>query len=178
MTGTLAMTKTSSSGKELIVELLQQGDVFGLLLMLAAGRLPYQLSARSLDKSKILRVPIKNFNQLLHLHPILFQEFVAHLLICLHSSYRLSRGLAHDLVEIRIASVLSSLALKFDKHKSYNKSYTINFTRKQLADLTGTTPETAIRVTREMQRSGLIDIKRPGIIQILNLQALDEVVEA
>jgi CRP-like cAMP-binding protein len=105
---------------------------------------------------------------------MIFKEIITHLIICLQSSYNLSRGLAHDRVDVRIAATLTSLALKFSRPLGPNKLPTINFTRQQLADLTGTTSETAIRVTRAMQRNGLIDIKRPGIIKILDLVALQE----
>lgn len=176
VSGCVAMTKTSVNGKELIVELLQSGDSFGLLLMLADKREPYQLSARALKHSKILRLPIDNFMQLLATHPILFKEYMAHLLVCLHSSYRLSRGLAHDQVNVRIAAILSSLSMKFI-NTDKNKLPTIHFTRQQLADLTGTTAETAIRVTREMQSQGLIEIVKPGVISILNLNAIDQIAE-
>lgn len=138
VSGCLAMSKRSLNGKELIVELLQAGDIFGLLLMLAAGTLPVQLSAKALQRAEILLVPINNFIQLLASNSILFKEIAAHLLVCLQSSYNLSRGLAHDKVDVRIASVLSTLALKFSKQTSLNSPYTIKFTRQQLADLTGT----------------------------------------
>jgi CRP/FNR family transcriptional regulator len=178
VTGCIAMVKNSVSGKELIVELLQAYDVFGLLLTLAAEKFPYQLSARCLQRTTVLWVPIQLLNNLLKLHPILFKEFTAHLLICLQSSYRISRGLAHDLVEVRIAAVLGALVSKFNVPSIAKKFPTIRFTRKQIADLTGTTPETAIRVTRAMQRDGLIDIKRPGIIGILNLAGLLSLAES
>jgi len=178
ISGCLAMTKTSISGKDLIVELLQADDIFGLLIMLAAEKLPAQLSARALKKSKIIWVPSGNFISMLKINPSLLKDYVAHLILCLQSSYSLSRGLAHDRVEVRIASVLSSLALKFAKSSPADGSYTIKFTRHVLADITGTTTETAIRVTRAMQRAGLIDIKLPGVIRILNQKALSEIVEA
>jgi CRP-like cAMP-binding protein len=178
VTGHLAMLKTSVNGKELIVELLQAGDIFGLLLMLAAEKLPAQLSARSLKKSRVLWLPLSSFVHMLKKQPQLFKEFVAHLLICLQSSYQLSRGLAHDRVEVRIAAILSSLSIKFAKPKSFEVSSPINVTRQQLADLTGTTSETAIRVTRAMQRNSIIDIKTPGMIRIINLKALNEIAES
>ena len=177
VSGTIAMTKTSTSGKELIVELLQSTDIFGLLLTLGAERLPEQLSARALQRSKVIWIPLKDFTYLLNHQPLLFKDFVAHLLLCLQSSYRLSRGLAHDRVEVRIAAVLGSLILKFSKQTLTDMVPTVHFTRQQLADLTGTTPETAIRVTRAMQRDGIIDIKRPGIIRIIKPNAIHELAD-
>jgi CRP-like cAMP-binding protein len=46
-----------------------------------------------------------------------------------------------------------------------------------LADLTGTTAETAIRITRSLQAQGIIDIKTPGTIRVLDLNALNELAE-
>lgn len=177
VSGCMSMLKTSMTGKELIVKLLQQGDIFGLLLMLAKDKLPSQLTARSIHKTLILWVPINGFNQLLRAQPALFKEFVAYLLISLQSSYHLARGLAHDQVAVRIAAILASLAMKYSKADKLDDSYTINFTRQQLADLTGTTPETAIRVTKSMERGGLIEIKRPGVIKIISLSGLYKLTE-
>jgi CRP-like cAMP-binding protein len=50
-------------------------------------------------------------------------------------------------------------------------------TRKELADLTGTTPETAIRVTKNLEREGLLDLTKPGVIKILSLDQLKNVTE-
>jgi CRP-like cAMP-binding protein len=178
MSGLIAMLKTSINGKELIVELLQSKDTFGLLLNLAEQRVPAQLTSRPIRKTRVIMVPIRAFDDVLRARPELFRLLVGHLILCLQSSYRLSRGLAHDRVEIRIAAVLSSLALKFAENLPQKDSPTIRFTRQQLADLTGTTPETAIRVTRQMQRDGILDISRPGIIRILKLDELQLLVEA
>jgi CRP-like cAMP-binding protein len=178
VSGCLSMFKTSSNGKELIVELLQAGDIFGVLLMLAGNRRPAELSARAIQSSKVLWIPITYLTQALAEHPVLFRDFAAHILVCLQSSYRLSRGLAHDRVEVRIAAVLSSLALKFGTMKSSSRVPILYFTRQQLADLSGTTPETAIRVTRAMQREDILDLKRPGIIRVLDILALNQRAES
>lgn len=177
VSGRLAMMKSSANGKELIVELLPPGDIFGLLQSLTLEKLPLQLSARAHSTSKVLWMPLEKLDAVLKAHPGLYKEFVAHLLVSLHSSYRIARGLAHDRVVVRIASVLCSLALKFSRPPPALQNYTIDITRQQLADLTGTTPESAIRVTRSMQRAGLIDIKHPGIVRVLNLPALTELAE-
>lgn len=178
VSGRLAMLKASANGKELIVELLQSGDTFGLLSKLTREKLPFELSAKTLQSSKVLWVPTSSFLSLLGKYPELFSEFMAHTLLCLQSAYNLARGLAHDKVEVRIASILVSLALKFARPLRDDRARTIYFTRQQLADLTGTTPETAIRVTRSMEKDGLIELSRPGIIKVLDLEAIRNLVEA
>ena len=114
---------------------------------------------------------------MIYLYPRLYGEIVAHLLECLQSAYSISRGLAHDHVEVRIAAILSNLAIKISKTTVLGTILPIDITRQQLADLAGTTPETAIRVTRAMQRKGLILMNRPGNIEILKLESLKEIAD-
>lgn len=173
--GRFAMMKTSLNGKELVVELLPPGDIFGLLA--ALHKIPAQLSARAQVKSTVLWMPGSNLTLILKDYPKLYEEFTAHLLRSLFSSYSLARGLAHDRVEVRIAAILTNLAFKFARAQSLDKEHVIDITRQQIADLTGTTPETAIRVTRAMQSKGMLEMKQPGIIKVLNLEALQALAE-
>jgi CRP-like cAMP-binding protein len=177
VSGRLAIMKTSINGKELVVDLLIRGDIFGVLLMLSQEKMVVQLSARAQICSRIIWVPKKHLLPMLNTHPELYPGFVSHLLHNLHSSYNLSRGLAHDRVEVRIAAILVTLAIKYSRPSSSPLNHTIDITRQQIADLTGTTPETAIRVTRAMLRKKLIDISRPGIVKVIDLEGLQLMAE-
>jgi CRP-like cAMP-binding protein len=176
--GRIALLKSSSCGKELIVEVLEPRDILGLLIVLFQEGMPWQLTARSLQKSQVLMVPIRDFHSVLNSHPTLFRELMSHIVRCLHSSYTLSRRLAHDRVNVRIAAAISSLASMADGPKPEESPMTVTFTRQQLADLSGTTAETAIRVTRDMQREGLIDLSHPGQIGIIDLHTLQDLADS
>ncbi|MDC0358185.1 Crp/Fnr family transcriptional regulator [Oligoflexia bacterium] len=173
--GRLAMMKTSRSGKELVVELLAPCDIFGLIM--ALRQWPAELSARAQAKSQCLWVPRASLIRVLHAHPELYENLLSHILEALHSSYRIARGLAHDRVEVRIAAIILSLALKFARPLKPGEKPIIDITRQQLAELTGTSPETAIRITRALQHKGVLNIQRPGIIKVLKLDALHELVD-
>jgi CRP-like cAMP-binding protein len=84
VSGRFAMMKTSLDGKELVVELLPPGDIFGLLT--ALHKIPAQFSARAQIKSTVLWMPCSNLTLLLQSHPRLYEEFTAHLLRPLFSS--------------------------------------------------------------------------------------------
>ena len=173
--GRLAMTKTSVSGKDLIVQLLGPRDFFGLIL--AMEELPEQLSARAQSESEVLWIPTSALLRVLDSHPDLYKAFIEHLSACMRSSHDLSRGMAHDTVEVRIAALLLHLAAKFARPPSGIEAANIlDITRQQISDLTGTTPETASRVTRAMHRQGILDMDTPGVIRILDLQALKKLV--
>jgi CRP-like cAMP-binding protein len=177
VSGRLAILKSSGGGKELIVELLGPGEILGLVVALSHEHLSCELSTRAQSTTQVLWIPMRNFIALLDKHPVLYRECVAHLLHSLQTSYRLSCGLAHDRVEVRIAAILLSLDGKFSRTLPSGQNHTIDITRSQIADLTGTTPESAIRVTRAMQRSGFIDISRPGVIRVVNAKALQAITD-
>lgn len=174
--GRVAMFKTSLNGKELIVELLPPGDIFSLVV--ALQKLPYPLTARAQTESKVLWVPSSMLNLVLDRHPELYRDFTEQMASRLRTSHDLARGLAHDRVEVRIASTLCALVPRFAVIKEDDKSYLISMTRQEIADLTGTTPETAIRTTKAMEREGLLDLARPGLVKIVDLEGLQELAES
>jgi CRP-like cAMP-binding protein len=80
-------------------------------------------------------------------------------------------------VETRIAVALKSLVPSFARASTDTHVFTVDITRQEVADLTGTTPETAIRTTKAMERDGMLDLSRPGVIRILDLKRITEVAE-
>lgn len=176
LSGRLAMTKTSVSGKDLIVQLLGPQDLFGLIL--AMENLPEQLSTRAQSDAEVLWIPTSALLRVLASHPDLYRSFLGQLSARMHSSHNLSCRLAHDTVQGRIAALLLFLSAKFARPaKDGNTAVLLDITRQQIADLTGTTPETASRVTRAMHRQGILDMSTPGVIRVLDLELLEKLRE-
>ena len=161
--GRIAMLKTSLSGRELIVELLPPGDPFAMLVGLEKN--VYPLTARAQTTSEVVFVPRSAFLGLITELPDLYRGFVEEITRRLRESHNVSRALAHDRVEVRIASALTKLSTDFGS-QSENDCPEIPITRQELADLTGTTVETAIRTTKALEKSGLLDLSRVGIIRL------------
>ena len=176
VSGRVAMLKTSLNGKELIVELLPPGDLFSLIV--ALQKTPYPLTARAQIESKVLWIPSSMFMLVLDQHPELYKSFTEQMSSRLRTSHDLARGLAHDRVEVRIASTLCALIPKFASEDQKEETYTIIMTRQEVADLTGTTPETAIRTTKAMEREELLDLSKPGVIKVIDLEGLMEIAES
>ncbi len=171
LTGRISIIKTSASGKDLILSLLGPGDCFGMLYLLPEfGKVA---SARAQLDSKLLSFPRSHFTQLRTTVPELMDALTVELTSCLSTSYQLAMSLAHSRVETRILSTLVALVSTLAKSspKSQNEAR-IFITRKELADLTGTTPETAIRVTKQLERDGVLELSRPGIIKVPDLTKL------
>lgn len=169
MSGRVSMLKTSASGRELIVELLPPGDTFGLISTL--DNRPYSFTCRAQAASEIMFVPRSVIVSILDSYPDLYRKFIDVISDRLARSHSFSRALAHDRVEVRIASALIALIPQFSTPQSSDSAgestLWISITRQELANFTGTTVETAIRVTKAMERDGILDLSEAGTIRIL-----------
>ncbi len=173
--GRIAMTKSSSNGKELIVELLPAGDSFGVLAALDTR--PYEVSLKAQVESSVLWVPRALVLLILDKYPELSRKFFHEVFDRLRNSHNVSRALAHDRVEVRVASALLALIPKLHLGKDSKVPCTIHMTRQELADLTGSTSETVIRVTRAMEREGLLDLSQSKMIRVLEVEGLQQIAE-
>ena len=99
-------------------------------------------------------------------YPELYRGFVELLRTRLRGSHELSRALAHDKVESRVASLLITLVLKTPQNPE------LNISRTELAELCGITIETASRVMKGFESEQLIEMDRSGTVRVLRLDAL------
>ncbi len=107
MDGRAAVYKTSTGGKELIVELLGPSDLFGLLAILEHA--PFPFSARAHGLTRILLIPREVILFITDNFPDVSRELFQRVLERLRKAHDLSRALAHDKVEVRVASALLAL---------------------------------------------------------------------
>lgn len=172
ISGRMSITKTSDSGKELIVALLAPGDSFGFFFSLPS--FSKAASAKTQIDSKLIWIPMAAWRAFTSENPEIYHSLANELSERLCASHALSSSLAHARVEGRIIHTLLSLLPTFGKStgKELEEGGRIFITRKELSELTGTTPETAIRVTKNLEREGLLDLSRAGIIKILSAQKL------
>lgn len=175
ISGRLAVIKSTAQGKELTLELLIPGDCTGILRALEPTEM--DTSIRGQVDAKVLAIPTPNLRAIVERNPLIYRRIAIELMQRSRRANNLALGLAHSRVESRIVAALLALAPRFGRPASSLDQTRIFLTRKELADLTGTTPETAIRVTKNLEREGLLDLTKPGVIKILSLQQLKEVVE-
>lgn len=168
--GRIAVVRSSASGKELIVDLVGPSEIIGLQAL--SDSIDQSVSARAQIDSRVLIIPLIQARALLAEYPQAYPKVLHELGLRLRKSQELASSLAHAKVETRIASTLLALLPEFGKGGGTNGHPRIFLTRKELAELTGTTPETAIRTTKHLERMGILDLTRPGIIKILKQEDL------
>jgi len=136
------------------------GETFCCLPALDQG--VYPATAVAATKAKVLQIPHPLFQEMLKSAPHLLQQT-----LCVFSA-RLrqveAKGcMVHDPVERRIAQALLALRKKFGD--------SIPLTRQEIAELAGTTVETAIRTISRFQQEGWVRSSR-GKVQLLQPDSL------
>lgn len=170
ISGRVAAIRGTEGGKELIVGLLGAGECYGLRLL--TGTTDDDVVVRAQIDSKVLTVSATVLKQLMHESTAMATNVATELAVRLQKAHKLASSLAHSKVEHRIVSTLLTLLPEFGKSSSQSPAMRIYITRKELAELTGTTPETAIRTTKHLEREGFLDLTRPGIIKVVDPRRL------
>lgn len=168
LSGRVAMLKSSPNGKELIIELIFPGFLFGLVALLDDR--PYPLTARAQVPSEILALPRAPLGSLVAEHPEIRAAFARIVSDRFRSAQNLARMLAHESVEARVASIL--LALAPHAARPGGDGLELEIGRQELADLAGITLETASRVAKRLERQGMIDASGVGSVRLLDCAAL------
>ncbi|MCB0319301.1 MAG: response regulator [Bdellovibrionales bacterium] len=169
--GRLTFFKGSSSGKEFIVEFLSPSDVFGIAVALAWD--PYPVSVRAQVDSEVIWISRAFIAELAAQDSIFAKKIISDIFERLRVSHDVSRGLAHDRAEARVASAILDLAKNSPYGKRDGGSFReVRITRHELAERTGCATETVIRITRALEENSVLDLSRRGRISILDCDAL------
>jgi CRP-like cAMP-binding protein len=174
LSGRVNLLSTSISGKELILAIVGPHDPVGLFYFhpILSG----SVSIKTHQDMKALWIRVPEWKEVLDRHPQLYPELLKSMALHLANRERLASSLAYAPVEERIITTLLDLQDRFGKSIPNMKGSRVFITRKELAECTGTTPETAIRITKNLERDNLIDLTRPGIIKILESEKLLELI--
>ena len=150
------------------MELLPPGDLFGLFA--AIDTRPSDANLVSQKESTLLWLPKEKIRLLTERYPSLVNSLIEDIFQRLRRSHDLSRALAHDQVEVRVASAINALLPHFSRALGgpASSQLVVEITRQEIAEMIGSTPETVIRITKAMEREGILDLAVPGTVKVLN----------
>ncbi len=174
LSGHVAVFKSSSGGKELIVELLAPTDLFGVMAVLE--RAPFPFSARAQGPTRVLWIPKEVVSHVTQAYPDIGRELFERVLQRLRKAHDLSRALAHDKVEVRVASALLAMANGAAIDGGEPAQIECEMTRQELGNLVGTTPETVSRILNRLESDGLVDLSLPGKVRVTKPAGLSQVI--
>jgi len=152
--GQVKVVKNSSTGREFIIAFFGPGEMFGEVAVFEGK--PYPASAQATSACRILAIKRQSFLDFLATRPQVALRIINILGGRLRDAQGRLKDFAGERVEQRLARILLMLASRMGT--------TLRFTRQELADMAGTTTETAIRVTGGLSERGIIITSRGQII--------------
>jgi CRP/FNR family transcriptional regulator len=142
--GHVKIVRHARSGRDVVLELLGAGEMFGGVAVIE--RRPYPASAQATEPSVVVKIPQEAMVALSDREPSIIREIALIIGRRLRGAHDSVESLAADPVEARLAGALVRLAEREGSHGGGGVALPFPLTRQSLADMTGTTVETTIRI--------------------------------
>lgn len=167
--GKVKITKISAEGKEIIIEVISPGDVFGAIAVMRG--FPYPANAVAMEDTRLLKISRNNFLKILDGYPSVMYCMMQNLGDRMKGSHESLKNIALERVSSRIASLLLKLAEKSGVETPEGTVIDFKLTKQDIADMVGTTVETSIRTMSQFKKQGLI-AEREGQVVIKDPEKL------
>jgi CRP-like cAMP-binding protein len=172
--GRVKVFKSAPGGKEIILEIFGPGDPLGATAVYESRDLP--ASAVALEDTECLAIGRADFFALLERYPAIVRALLSGLTMRLIELTRRLAELTGGRVEARFARLFLKLAAQIGKPDRGGTFVAMPLTRRELADLTGTTVESAIRTMSQWQKEGVVQTEKDGFL-VLNSRVLESAAE-
>lgn len=173
--GRVKVFKMTPAGKDVILEIFGVGDPLGAVAVYEGW--PFPASALALEDTTCVTIERTPFFALLEHHPTLVRGL---LLGLTHRLVELTNRLAEltgGRVEPRFARLFLKLAGEVGQPVAGGTFVALPLTRQELADLTGTTIETAIRIMSRWSKQGIVATEKQGFL-VRDAKALEALAAA
>jgi CRP-like cAMP-binding protein len=155
--GRVKLLKHSDTGKDVILTVVSAGSFLGSL---SADSLAYPITAQSIEPVTMIAFPRSVSAELLRRYPDVTISIAHGLERQLNEAYDTIRSMAVERVERRIARLLLKLAGSLGTLAGNDRIVIdMPLTRQDVAQMTGTTVESAIRVMSKFRKQGFVDSK-------------------
>ena len=169
--GRVKVFKVTPAGKDVILEIFGVGDPLGAVAVYEGW--PFPASAVAIEDTTCITIERAAFFALLESHPTLVRGL---LLGLTHRLIELTNRLAEltgGRVEPRFARLFLKLAGDVGKPDRGGTFIPMALSRQELADLTGTTIETAIRIMSRWGKQQVVLTEKDGFV-VIDAAALED----
>lgn len=170
--GAVKLYKTSPAGREMILRITQPGEMLGLCAL--RGKANYGHTAEALVDSDLCYFSTRKLDDLFTTNPVIARKMLGALTKEVNEAYERIYTLGTKDARQRLADLLISLAGDYGEKLPEGIGLRVSLSRGELAELLGTTVETAIRLVSEFKRQGLIETREKKLV-ILNLEGLHHI---
>lgn len=172
MTGHVKVFKQTAAGKDMILDLFGPGDPLGAVAVYE-GR-AYPASAGAMEPTTCLLIERKAFFQLLEQHPTLVRGLLTGLTLRMVELTNRLSDLTGGHIDARFARMFLKLADHIGRPERGGIFIPMALSRQELADLTGTTIETGIRIMSRWGKDEVLRTERDGFV-VLDRNALEQI---
>ena len=173
LSGTIRISVPSPDGKELVLTLIQPGEVFGELAVLdGKERSADAIAETECTLAMLYRHDVLSFFQR---NPSAWLKLVEVLCQRLRRTDQVFAEVALLQLPVRLAKMMLRL-LESPDSSAAAKGGKIGFSQRELANMVGGTRESVNRCLRNWQRSGIVQISE-GTIVVMNQDALEDMAE-
>jgi CRP/FNR family cyclic AMP-dependent transcriptional regulator len=169
--GQVKLTRSSRDGKTLLVKIARSGDVLGLSAALL--RLPYEVTARAIERTEIATFEQKDFLHFIRRHV----EGSLHAAESLSNEYRSALTDACRLalsgsIAGRVAHLLLELLVENETAQDAQPKIHMSLRHEDIASMLGSSRESITRALNGFRRKGVISIEGTKMT-ILSKEALE-----
>jgi len=160
--GRIKITRLTEDGKELTIDILEPGDIFGEMVI--AGESERETSAEALEDSFICAIGKQDFERFIAENPGVSMGITKWFGSRLRRvENRLENLIFHD-VRSRLLTLFDDLAGKYGEETPDGKKITIHLSHQEIANLIGATRETVTLELNNLKREGRLIIKDRELI--------------
>jgi CRP-like cAMP-binding protein len=156
--GKVKLMHHTTAGKDVMLDILNKGDFFGSLAMEGDER--YAETAVAQTDCCVLGIDTVSFRRVMQDYPSVSLKVVDIMAERLRSAQEMIRQLSVYSVEQRLAHILLKLGDKLGEEQENGLLIQMPLSRGDLAEMVGTSTETASRVMSGFQEQGLIQSGR------------------
>lgn len=174
LSGRIRICSYSADGREVVLNVMNPGEVFGEIAMIDGG--PRTADAFAMEKTELLILARREFMPFLEQNP----QISVKLLQVMCERLRWTSSQVEDFFFLHLGPRLAKRLLYLAEHQknktNVSETAAIRFPQHLLASMIGTSREAVNKQLRAWQEAGLIDIHR-GSITLINREALEDVVD-
>ncbi len=160
--GRLRVTQVTPEGQQVVVRMVNPGDLFGIAK--ALRRLDYPGTATVVAESVVLAWPMSLWSEFLDRHPSLAVSAMQTMGSRLLEAQQRLRELSTEEVERRVAHAVLRLANQSGKREEAGIRIDFPISKQDIAEMTGTTLHTVSRILTAWEAVGLVQGGRQKLL--------------
>ncbi len=172
VTGRVKVFKVTPRGTDVILEIFGPGDPVGAVAVYESR--PYPASAVALEPTTCMLVPRRDFFSLLESYPTMVRGLLVGLTHRIVELTNRIMELSGGRIEARLARFFLKLATDMGQPRGGGVFIGMPLSRQELADMTGTTIETCIRIMSRWGKQDIVRTEKDGFT-IVSRETLESI---